>query len=56
MALPLSVIVIISMVKDAYEDYQRHASDAQENNKQTLVYDEAQKKWVSKAWKEIFPG
>jgi len=33
MALPLSVIVIISMVKDAYEDYQRHASDAQENNK-----------------------
>ena len=33
MALPLSVIVLISMIKDAYEDYQRHCSDAEENNK-----------------------
>lgn len=56
MALPLSVIVIISMIKDAYEDYQRHCSDGEENNKQTLVYDEVKKDWVSKAWKEILPG
>jgi hypothetical protein len=40
MAVPLSVVVIISMVKDAYEDYQRHSSDELENNKKTLVFDD----------------
>lgn len=31
MALPLSFVVLVSMFKDAYEDYKRHASDKEEN-------------------------
>ena len=33
MAVPLSLVVFISMCKDAYEDFKRHASDGEENNK-----------------------
>ena len=32
MAAPLALIVFISMLKDAYEDYKRHVSDGSENN------------------------
>lgn len=56
MAAPLSVIVFISMCKDAYEDYKRHQSDAQENNKKTEVWDNAKNAFVSTSWKEIYPG
>lgn len=38
MALPLGFVVFISMVKDAYEDFQRHKSDNEENKKQSLVF------------------
>ena len=31
MAVPLTVIVFISMIKDAYEDYKRHKADKIEN-------------------------
>mmetsp|Transcript_41348 Transcript_41348/g.62999 ORF Transcript_41348/g.62999 Transcript_41348/m.62999 type:complete len:93 (-) Transcript_41348:748-1026(-) len=31
MALPLAFVVGISMIKDVYEDYQRHVSDREEN-------------------------
>jgi len=32
MILPLSMVVGISMLKDIYEDYQRHKSDNEENH------------------------
>jgi len=32
MALPLTIVVIVSMIKDAYEDYKRHINDDAENN------------------------
>lgn len=56
MALPLSFMVTVSMIKDAYEDYARHKSDGEENNKKTLVYDHKVNKFVLKPWKEIMPG
>lgn len=31
-AYPLMGVVFVSMLKDVYEDYQRHKSDAEENN------------------------
>ena len=31
MAIPLCMVVAVSMVKDAYEDYKRHKNDEQEN-------------------------
>jgi len=41
MSLPLGVVVLVSMIKDAFEDYQRHKSDGEENTKVTHVYDPA---------------
>lgn len=38
MALPLAAVVFVSMLKDAFEDYKRHKSDAQENNTITEVF------------------
>ena len=32
MALPLTFVVILSMIKDAFEDYKRHKSDDKENS------------------------
>lgn len=31
MAIPLTFVVIVSMIKDAVEDYKRHMSDKEEN-------------------------
>jgi hypothetical protein len=31
-AVPLMMVVIISMIKDAFEDFKRHQSDGSENN------------------------
>lgn len=38
MAYPLGAVVLVSMIKDAFEDYQRHKSDNEENSKITHVY------------------
>ena len=38
MAFPLAAVVAVSMLKDAFEDYKRHQSDAEENNKLALVF------------------
>lgn len=38
-AIPLTVVVLVSMFKDAFEDYKRHVSDREENNRMTNVYD-----------------
>jgi phospholipid-transporting ATPase len=37
LALPLGFVVGISMIKDIYEDYLRHRSDNEENNRKVLV-------------------
>jgi phospholipid-transporting ATPase len=35
--LPLSLVLGVSMIKDMYEDYKRHKSDAKENKKEVLI-------------------
>jgi phospholipid-transporting ATPase len=35
--LPLTFVVIVSAVKDLFEDLKRHQSDAQENNRKVLA-------------------
>ena len=52
LALPLSFVVGISMIKDIYEDYLRHTSDNEENNRKVEVSDH---QWVrlikSRVWR-----
>ena len=38
MAPPLAFVVILSMIKDAYEDYKRHKADEGENRAPAQVY------------------
>ena len=40
------LVIVISMLKDAFEDYKRHQSDAQENNKMCEVYDADLRRFV----------
>ena len=36
--IPLSVIVLFSMIKDCFEDYKRHKADNEENFKNVQKY------------------
>ena len=46
MAVPLTIIVLVSMMKDAYEDYKRHVADGSENLKKCTVYDSHSKQII----------
>jgi hypothetical protein len=35
---PLTFVVVLSMIKDAYEDYKRHKEDKRENSEKVLAY------------------
>lgn len=39
MLYPLVFVIVLSMIKDAYEDYMRFRDDAKENNDSCLVFD-----------------
>jgi len=56
MAFPLTVIVIISMCKDAYEDRKRHKEDRSENEREVEVYDKSANKFIKIMWREIRVG
>jgi Cation transport ATPase len=52
--IPLTFVLTVSALKDIVEDYKRHKSDNEENNKQTLVYKDGQ--FVPCKWKDIRVG
>ena len=56
MAPPLIFVVLVSMIKDAYEDVNRHIEDSKENNEETQKLDPATGKFETCCWKDIFVG
>ncbi len=56
MAPPLFCVVLISMIKDAYEDYKRHQEDGGENNALAKVYSSDAQAFIDVAWKDIKVG
>lgn len=52
--LPLFVILIITGMKDFYEDYKRKKSDDEENNKKVNVFENGI--FVEKKWKDLRVG
>ena len=44
------------MIKDAFEDYKRHKSDAEENNKMAIAYNQQTQRFDKKKWANIYPG
>jgi phospholipid-transporting ATPase len=50
MLMPLSFVIVISMIKDIFEDYKRHKSDHLENFKKASVFDETERTFVERYW------
>ena len=56
MAPPLIIVVLVSMIKDAYEDVNRHIEDAKENNEKTRKYNKETGKFEPCCWKDVYVG
>lgn len=52
--LPLAFVLLVTAVKDAYEDWRRHRSDRMENNRSANVLVNGQ--FEPKRWKDIHVG
>ncbi|CAN8298119.1 unnamed protein product [Cochlearia groenlandica] len=52
--MPLAFVLLVSAIKDAYEDFRRHRSDRVENNRLALVFEDNQ--FQEKKWKFIRVG
>ncbi|XP_004511165.1 phospholipid-transporting ATPase 1-like [Cicer arietinum] len=52
--LPLAFVLLVTAVKDAYEDWRRHRSDKVENNRFGLVF--VNGNFIEKKWKDIRVG
>ena len=55
MLLPMVIIVFVSMVKDAYEDYQRHKKDNEENKSPSILVYQNGRETACK-WRELKVG
>ena len=51
---PLAFIIVVSAIKDLYEDLKRHKSDNEENNRKTLVL--TQFGWEKRSWETLRVG
>ena len=56
MLFPLSQVILISMIKDIFEDSKRHKSDGLENNRQVLLYQRKESSFKLKPWKQVKVG
>jgi hypothetical protein len=54
--MPLLFVIVVSAIKDLFEDIQRHKSDAVENNRKVLVGDRTTHMFELKTWKEVKIG
>ena len=56
MAPPLIFVVLVSMIKDAYEDINRHIEDSKENNEKTLKLNKTTGEFEECSWKDVKVG
>ncbi|XP_009391641.2 phospholipid-transporting ATPase 1 [Musa acuminata AAA Group] len=54
--LPLAFVLLVTAVKDAYEDWRRHRSDRIENNRAASVVDPRDGQFRPKRWKDVRVG
>ncbi|GFS05972.1 phospholipid-transporting ATPase [Elysia marginata] len=55
-ALPVFFVLLVTALKDAFEDFRRYRSDKKVNNHTSRVYSEQEKRYVKKEWSKIHPG
>lgn len=53
---PLVLVVLTSMMKDAYEDYCRHYEDAKENNSLASRFSKTNSRFENVRWGDIMIG
>lgn len=53
---PLAFVVILSMIKDAYEDYKRHKEDAEGNSAGTEIFSKEAGAFEAAKWSDIQVG
>lgn len=56
MLMPLSFVVLVSMIKDIFEDMKRHQSDNLENNRKVLVGNPEKGSFEETLWKHMHVG
>ena len=56
MAPPLIFVILLSMCKDAYEDYKKKKADEKENNAFVEVFKKSEDNFFMKQWKKIKVG
>ena len=56
MLVPLTFVVLVSMIKDIFEDLKRHQSDKLENNRKVLVGDPQTGRFSPVLWKNLQVG
>jgi P-type E1-E2 ATPase len=51
-----AMVLIFTMLKEAYEDLFRHKQDRELNNKEVYVFNHQYLKFIKKKWKDIVTG
>ena len=54
--LPIMIIMLVTALKDLFEDRKRYLSDKKVNNSSCRVFNHLEEKWESKSWKELKVG
>ena len=55
-AIPLTIVVIVNMIKDGVEDYKRHVSDEKENSQIVSVLNAVTGALDARKWREVKVG
>ena len=51
-----SMVLFFTMIKEAYEDYQRYKQQTEVNNKKAKVFNPETKKFEFRKWEELKSG
>uniref|UniRef100_A0A6I8PPW6 Phospholipid-transporting ATPase n=1 Tax=Ornithorhynchus anatinus TaxID=9258 RepID=A0A6I8PPW6_ORNAN len=54
--IPICIIMAVTAIKDAWEDFRRYKSDKVINNQDCLVYSRKERAYVKKRWKDVRVG
>jgi len=54
--LPLGIVLGVSLIKEAIEDYKRYKADVEVNNREVEVLNHETNTFQPKRWKDIMPG
>uniref|UniRef100_A0A8C4NQR4 Phospholipid-transporting ATPase n=1 Tax=Dicentrarchus labrax TaxID=13489 RepID=A0A8C4NQR4_DICLA len=54
--IPICVILCLTALKDAWEDFRRYQSDRKLNNTPCLIYSRKEKQFVERRWKDVRVG